>query len=125
MDELDAARVKAVKVAGDNRAETAMLKSEFDELVAFAGEVKTEIARLKERRPAMVKGIDAEVLSRYTALLGGNNAAAPVVALDGESCGCCHLAVTPQTVNGLKRGDVGVCDNCQHFLYDAEACGIE
>ena len=125
MDELDAARTRSVKVAGDNRAETAMLKSEFDELVAFSGEVKKEIAQLKERRPAMTKNINAEVLSRYTALLGGKNPTVPVVALDGESCGNCHLAITPQTINLLKRGDVGVCDNCQHFIYDAEACGIE
>ena len=125
MDELDAARAKAVKVTGDNRAATAMLKTEFDELFAFSSEVKKEIAQLKERRPAMAKNINAEVLSRYTALLGGKLQTTPVVALDGESCGNCHLAVTPQTINLLKRGDVGVCDNCQHFIYDAEACGIE
>ncbi len=125
MEDLDAARVRAVKVSGDNRAETSMLESEIDELVAFSGEVRKEIAQLRERRPAMVKNINAEVLSRYTALLGGRNPTVPVVALAGESCGNCHLAVTPQTINSLKRGDVGVCDNCQHFIYDAEACGIE
>jgi len=125
MDDLDAARVRAVKVAGDNRAETDMLKAEIDELVAFSGEVKKEIAQLRERRPAMAKNINADILSRYTALLGGRTPTVPVVALDGESCGNCHLAVTPQTINLLKRGDVGECDNCQHFLYDAEACGIE
>ena len=125
MDELDAARTRAVKVSGDNRAATAMLKTEFDELFAFSGEVKQEIARLKERRPAMVKHIDADVLGRYTALLGGRNPTVPLVALDGGSCGNCHLSVPPQTVNELKRGEVAVCDNCQHFLYDAEACGIE
>ena len=73
----------------------------------------------------MLTGIDADVLGRYGALLGGRNPTVPVVALDGESCGNCHLAITPQTINVLKRGDVGVCDNCQHFIYDAEACGIE
>ncbi len=125
MDELDAARTRAVKVSGDNRAATAMLKTEFDELFAFSNEVKKEIAQLRERRPAMAKCINPDILSRYMALLGGRNPTVPLVALEDESCGNCHLAVTPQTVNELKRGEVTLCDNCQHFLYDAEACGIE
>ena len=124
MDRLDAARTNAAKVSADNRAETDMLKTEFDELFAFSGELKKEIAQLKERRPAMLTGIDADVLGRYGALLGGRNPTVPVVALDGGCCGNCHLTVTPHTVNILMRGEVAVCDNCQHFLYDADACGV-
>ena len=125
MDELDAARKNAAKVARDNAASTSSLKAEFDELFAFSGEVKKEIAKLKAARPEHLRDIDAETLRRYTTLLGGKNPTAPVVAVENGICGSCHLKVTPQTLNQLKKGEVAVCDNCQHFVYDAAACGIE
>lgn len=124
MDELDAARKNAVKVASDNAAATAALKAEFDELLAFSGEVKAEIARLQAERPERLRNIDAETLRRYTALLGGKKPTVPVVAVENGTCGNCFLKVTPQTLNSLRKGEVVVCDNCQHFLYDAAACGI-
>ena len=124
MDELDAARKNAAKVARDNAASTAALKAEFDELFAFSSEVKKEIAKLKAERPEHLHDIDAETLRRYTMLLGGKNPTTPVVAVENGICGCCHLKVTPQTLNQLKKGEVAVCDNCQHFIYDAAACGI-
>lgn len=125
MEELDAARRNAVKVASDNAAATAALKSEFDELFAFSGEVKKEIAKLKAERPEMLKDIDSETLRRYTSLLGGKRPTSPVVAVENGICGNCHLKVTPQTQNLLKKGELANCDNCQHFIYDAAACGLE
>jgi hypothetical protein len=125
MDELDAARKNAVKVANDNSAATAALKAEFDELFAFSGEVKKEIAKLKAARPEHLHDIDADTLRRYTTLLGGKKPTTPVVAVENGICGNCFLKVTPQTQNQLKKGEVAVCDNCQHFIYDASACGIE
>ena len=125
MDELDAARKNAVKVANDNAAATSALKAEFDELFAFSGEVKKEIAKLKAERPDHLRDIGAEVLRQYSTLLGGKKPTAPVVPVENGSCGNCFLKVTPQTLNQLKKGEVAVCDNCQHFIYDAAACGIE
>lgn len=125
MDELDTARRNAAKVASDNAAATAALKAEFDELFAFSGEVKREIAKLKSGRPEMLKDIDSDTLRRYTALLGGKQPTAPVVAVENGICGNCHLKVTPQTLNLLRKGEVAACDNCQHFIYDAAACGLE
>lgn len=124
MDELDAARKNAVKVAGDNSAAIASLKAEFDELMAFSGEVKAEIARLQAERPERLRDIGADTLRQYTSLLGGKKPGVPVVAVENGICGNCFLKLTPQTQNLLKKGEVAVCDNCQHFIYDAAACGI-
>ncbi len=124
MDELDSARVQAAKVRRDNEAATAALKAEFDELFAFSGEVKKEIARLQTLRPELLHGIDAETLRRYTSLLGGRQRTSPVVAVENGICGNCHLRVTPQTQNLLRKGELANCDNCQHFIYDAAACGL-
>ena len=125
MDDLDAARRSAAKVASDNAASTAALKAEFDELFAFSGELKKEIAKLKAERPEMLKDIDSETLRRYTALLSGKEPGTPVVEAENGICGNCHLKITPQTLNLLRRGELATCDNCQHFVYDAEACGVK
>ena len=125
MDELDSARKTAVKTSNDNAASTAALKAEFDELFAFSGEVKKEIAKLKAERPECLRDIGAETLRQYMTLLGGKKPTTPVVAVENGICGNCFLKLTPQTQNQLKKGEVAVCDNCQHFIYDAEACGIE
>jgi len=125
MDELEEARHNASKVASDNVAATAALKAEFDELFVFSGEVKKEIAKLKAARPDLLKDIDAETLRRYTSLLGGKQPTSPVVEVENGICGNCHLKVTPQTQNLLKKGELATCDNCQHFIYDRLACGME
>lgn len=125
MDDLDAARKRAIKVAADNAAATSALKAEFDELVVFSGEVKKEIAKLQAERPAYLRSIDADTLRQYNVLLGGKTPSTPVVEVENGICGNCHLKVTPQTQNLLRKGEVAVCDNCQHFIYDAAACGIK
>ncbi|MBQ6352051.1 MAG: hypothetical protein IJJ28_02140 [Lentisphaeria bacterium] len=124
MDDLDAARKSAAKVASDNAAATAALKAEFDELFAFSSEVKKEIAKLQAARPEFLHEIDADTLRQYNVLLGGRTPSTPVVEVENGICGNCHLKVTPQTLNLLRRGDVATCDNCQHFIYDAVVCGI-
>ena len=122
LDETEKLRAAARRVKAENDAAIRGLKSEFDELYAFSGEVKKEIALLEEKRAACMRGVDADVLRQYNRLLGGRGGGAPVARLDsGESCSNCHLKVIPQSVNLLRKGEVIFCDNCQHFLYDPEA----
>ena len=126
LDEAEKLRAAARRVKTENDAAIRNLKSEFDELYAFSGEVKKEIALLAEKRSVCLRGVDADVLRQYERLLGGRGGGAPVARLDsGESCSCCHLKVIPQSVNLLRKGEVIFCDNCQHFLYDPESIRCE
>ena len=116
-DELETARARAAKVREDNAQTIRNIKSEFDELFAFSKTVETELARLKKERPDRLCGIDPETLSLYTRLLNAKNVRTPVSKVEAGVCGNCHLRVTPQCLNHLKRDRLAVCDNCQGLLY--------
>lgn len=93
------------------------IRAEFDELVAFAGDLKKEIAQLKEERPADIRGVDGETLARYNRLLAGKDGIAPLVRVENEICGSCHLRVTRQALTDMQKGAVTSCENCMHFIY--------
>ena len=69
MDRFEEARKAYRKIRQDNEAAVNAIRAEFDELVAFAGDLKKEIAQLKEERPADIRGVDGETLARYNRLL--------------------------------------------------------
>lgn len=122
MDEFEAAKKAYRKLRQNNEAAVNAIRAEFDELVAFAGDLKKEIAQLKAERPADVRGVDAETLARYNRLLNAKDGIAPLVKVENEICGSCHLRVTRQAMTNMQKGAVTSCENCMHFIYldDAE-----
>ena len=112
MDQFEAAKVnyRKVKTANDATIQT----------IAFAGEVKEEIKKLRESRPGMIRFVDNDTLGRYNALLGGKNGGTPLVKVENGIRGSCHLRVSPQVMNDISKGAVTYCANCQHLLYDDE-----
>ena len=122
MDEFEEAKKAYRKLRQNNEAAVNAIRAEFDELVAFAGDLKKEIAQLKAERPADVRGVDAETLARYNRLLNAKDGIAPLVKVENEICGSCHLRVTRQAMTNLQKGAVTSCENCMHFIYldDAE-----
>ncbi len=122
MDEFEEAKKAYRKLRQNNEAAVNAIRAEFDELVAFAGDLKKEIAQLKAERPADVRGVDAETLARYNRLLNAKDGIAPLVTVENEICGSCHLRVTRQAMTNMQKGAVTSCENCMHFIYldDAE-----
>ena len=117
MDRFEEARKAYRKIRQDNEAAVNAIRAEFDELVAFAGDLKKEIAQLKEERPADIRGVDGETLARYNRLLAGKDGIAPLVRGENEICGSCHLRVTRQALTNMQKGAVTSCENCMHFIY--------
>ena len=122
MDEFEEAKKAYRKLKQNNEAAVNAIRAEFDELVAFAGDLKKEIAQLKAERPADVCGVDNETLARYNRLLAGKDGVLPLVKVENEICGSCHLRVTRQAMTNMQKGAVTSCENCMHFIYldDAE-----
>lgn len=117
MDRYEEAKKSYRKIRQDNEAAVNAIRAEFDELVAFAGDLKKEIAQLKEERPADIRGVDGETLARYNRLLAGKDGIAPLVRVENEICGSCHLRVTRQALTDMQKGAVTSCENCMHFIY--------
>ena len=118
-DDLEEAKKKYFATKKDADDEIKIIKSEFDEMIAYSKKVEVEIARLKSERPKLVSRIQPDIFSTYSRLLGGKNGTAPVCAVEDGICSGCHLRVTPQTLNDITRDRMAVCDNCQCFIYIA------
>ena len=116
-------------LAGDDKAiyaaaaavkpETAPLREELAELAELVNDVKRRGRELLAKRPELRSMVDSEVLPRYEQILQ-KNAGQPLVAIEGDKCGNCHLRLTPQTLNSARAGNITFCDNCMHIIYIAD-----
>ena len=116
-DEVEELKKEADKVKRANAVELRSARTEFEELLAFSKTCKEEIEKLKSSRPALAGNVQPELLSRYERILKGRDSGSPVVKVENNCCGHCHMKVTLQTLNQLSKGEIENCDNCQHILY--------
>jgi len=117
MDAFEAAKKTYREIKQENETAVNALRTEFEELVSFAADLKKEVAELKANRTDDIRGVDRDTLSRYQQLLGGKDGIAPLVRVENEICGGCHLRLTRQTLTNLQKGSVTSCENCMHLLY--------
>jgi len=118
MDAFEAAKKTYREIKQENETAVNALRAEFEELVSFAADLKKEVADLKAgRSEENIRGVDRDTLSRYRQLLGGKDGIAPLVRVENEICGSCHLRLTRQTLTNLQKGAVIGCENCMHLLY--------
>lgn len=117
MDAFEAAKKTYREIKQENETTVNALRTEFEELVSFAADLKKEVADLKANRTDDIRGVDRDTLSRYQQLLGGKDGIAPLVRVENEICGGCHLRLTRQTMANLQKDAVTSCENCMHLLY--------
>lgn len=98
------------------KPESTPLREELTELAELANDIKRRGRELVAQRPALRSMVDGEVLPRYEQILQ-KNAGQPLVAVEGDKCGNCHLRLTPQTLNSARAGNITFCDNCMHIIY--------
>ena len=116
MDLITSQQVNLSKNTKDMKLINSQLKAEFMEFESLEKELKKEISLLKEKRLARVSGIEADILSRYEALLK-KGVGKPLAQILGDTCENCRLKITASTLAEAKKGQVVFCDNCQHFLF--------
>lgn len=116
MDTL-AADDQAIRQAiSDVKPETAGLRDELKELAELFSDVKKRGRELLTQRPNLRSMVDSEILPRYEQILQ-KNTTTPLVPVEIDKCGNCHLRLTPQTLNSARAGAITFCDNCMHIIY--------
>jgi hypothetical protein len=76
-----------------------------------------ELERLQEERRRQASRLETGLLQSYQRLLRSRGGLAVAPVRDGSCLGC-HVALTPQTYNELRKGEVLMtCANCQRILY--------
>ena len=93
------------------KPETAPLRSELKELAELVNDIKARGRDLLAKRPELRSMVDSEILPRYEQILKKNDSI-PLVPVEVDKCGNCHLRLTPQTMNSSRSGAITFCDNC-------------
>lgn len=76
-----------------------------------------ELEHIQEERRRQANRVEPTLLQTYQRLLRSRGGLAVVPVKDGSCLGC-HVALTPQTYNELRKGEVFlICANCQRILY--------
>jgi len=81
------------------------------------GELEQEMAVHRERRLAVVDGMDESLRAKYEQIFSHRGGMAVVEVRDG-TCQGCHMNVPPQLFNELlKYRDIRQCPSCHRILY--------
>jgi len=87
--------------------------------------INAEGKTLKEERDALAAKADPNVLAIYNRLLG-NKKDRVVVPIENRTCSGCHIALTAQHENLVRRGENLVfCEHCSRIHYWQESEALE
>ncbi|PIS01318.1 MAG: hypothetical protein COT84_03110 [Chlamydiae bacterium CG10_big_fil_rev_8_21_14_0_10_35_9] len=108
------------------------LKESEDSSRALVEEIKSSIQsineegkELKSQRDVLAKDADVEVLKIYDKLLQ-NKRDRVVVPIENRTCSGCHIALTAQHENLVRKGEKLVfCEHCSRIHYWQESDALE
>lgn len=87
--------------------------------------INEEGSSLKEQRSALAKNADPEFLQIYERLLR-NKKDRVVVPIENRTCAGCHIALTAQHENIVRKGENLVfCEHCSRIHYWQESQAVE
>ena len=106
--------VRAAEVA--LKAEKAQVETEKQQARERTEADQSAVHELQAARKSIVASMNPGVYANYERIRGRRGAAVAEV-IDGR-CAVCHIAVRPQYLQDLKRGEqVLTCESCQRILY--------
>lgn len=76
-----------------------------------------DIERMKSKRTELIADIDKDALRVYTRIMNNRKDYA-IVPVERDTCGGCHMKLTPQTIHDTKsRQKLVTCGYCGRLLY--------
>lgn len=93
------------------------MDKEIGDLNEKSKQLSIELEALGKRRGSYIGEIPQETLKRYENIKD-NKGGLAVVNIDGNSCGGCHINVTPQLISEAMRDEeLVICENCGRIIY--------
>jgi predicted nucleic acid-binding Zn-ribbon protein len=119
MEKIESARnlFKAEEKICKDREKT--VNDEKNELKELENKIKAEIGKQRDARNELAGKVKPELLSIYARLLS-KKTGIPFAEVHQGICGNCHLKLTPQTSNSVRKEVQVYCDNCGHLIYTNE-----
>lgn len=95
------------------------------EIIESIARINGEGQELKAERDLLVEKADPDVFHVYDRLLR-NKKDRVIVPIEGRCCSGCHIMVTPQNENLVRKGERLVfCEHCSRIHYWPESQGLE
>lgn len=115
LDELKTQRADSLEL---QKSAEAKAEEEVRELEDRMSDIRTTFEEIKAERGELISKIDPDIVERYLALLGKKQDPV-VVPVRQQSCGGCHMKLTPQTLHDAhSRQKWTFCGFCGRLLYD-------
>ena len=89
----------------------------IEELEELAQGLKVEIDEMLSARKLLIEKVEPRIFPIYSRLI--KKPGEPLSRIHNNTCGNCHLKLTPQTLNDAKKGMIANCDTCGHLIYFA------
>lgn len=88
-----------------------------DEILSNISLINEEGRGLKEQRDVLAKDADESILRIYERLLK-NKKDRVVVPIENNTCSGCHIQLTPQHINLVRKGkNIVMCEHCSRIHY--------
>ena len=99
------------------KSDEATLKAEAQRLESEKSAAAATAAKRKEERDAFAKTLPASAVTQYETVRNKRGGVA-IVEMVNNSCGGCHLALTQNKINEVKKGkNAVICESCSRIIY--------
>ncbi len=115
----EAEKIKAAIVSFSEKLNSAKdrVEAEKEALERRLATTTEDIKRMQEKRIKMIEDIDKNALRVYTRIMNNKKDYA-VVSVERDTCGGCHMKLTPQTIHDARSCQKLVtCGYCGRILY--------
>lgn len=124
MDTLEPLQAAVKKAAADLEAAREGVRVDVAKLDERLETVRAQFEEIKLSREPLLAGVEPELLKRYLAHLSSKGDAF-VVPAKQQTCGGCHMKLSPQTLHDLHAGvKWTACTFCGRLLYDAAQAAV-
>ena len=116
----------AEKLVGERQPELAALRAEMGEKISeFEAQTRRqaeELEALRAKRARLFVALPKQTSAMYDRIRARIRDGVAVAEARNGSCTACHMALRPQIMAEVRRGEeVVTCDNCNRILYHAPA----
>ena len=119
MEESDRLSKEIKETESRARSSEAVLLNEIKDLEEKTKIMNAELEVEVNRRNDFVPQVSPDLLRRYE-YIRTRKKSRVIAAISGESCTGCNTALTPSTMNEVKKGkDLVICESCSRILYFA------
>lgn len=117
MDQIDQAMKVWKEKEAISKGNEAGLQKQISDWEAKAKELEATLSSKQGEREQVLAGLPKALAGQYSQLRGGKRGAA-VVPIRKEQCTGCHMKISQNVINEVRRGQkIMVCENCSRIVY--------